>query len=161
MKKRFILAGSLFLIMVRVCGAQKTEDIPVSITNEKEKAFVAYKPTKETTDIFDVTGTGNVVYTTANYSDGTPNSFKHTLTITVALYTAKNRTGNYQLAFYSPDDKIPYSAIFLNDALTIYYPISLYESISKKLDDAVAGRKKIQVKVVQKPNGYREGTLIL
>lgn len=162
MKKNLLVILPVFLLIVNLCSAQKVveEHYPVNSRNP-DKVFVPVNPSQDKTDLFEITGIGNVVYTTSNVADATANSYKHSLKITIELFTTKNKTGNYQLIFSSPEEKIPYSASFVNDVLNIYYPLSVYESIREKLDQAFTAKKKVQIKVIQKTNGYREGTLIL
>jgi hypothetical protein len=162
MKKNLLVTLPVFLLIVNLCSAQKVveEYYPVSSRNP-DKVFVPVNPSQDKTDLFEITGIGNVIYTTSNVADATANSYKHSLKITIELFTTKNKTGNYQLIFSSPEEKIPYSASFVNDMLNIYYPLSVYEGIREKLDQAFAAKKKVQIKVIQKTNGYREGTLIL
>ena len=156
----FILPG--FLLISNFCAAQKVvgNDYPAS-TRNPEKLFVPVNPSQDKADIIEITGMGNVVYTTSNVADATANSYKHSIKITIELFTAKNKTGSYQLTFCSPETKNPYAASFGNDELSIYFPLSVYEGIREKLELSLAAKKKIQIKVIQKVNGYREGILIL
>jgi hypothetical protein len=72
------------------------------------------------------------------------------------------KTGNssFQLVFYSDPTGLPQAASYKEGFLNIYYPISFYDGIREKLEQAIANKKKVYVKVVQKTNGYREGSLI-
>lgn len=162
MKKHFLFILPGFLLIANLSSAQQVVEVEKTVlARNPDKVFVPVNPSQDKTDLFEITGIGNVVYTTSNVADATVSSYKHSLKITIELFTSKNKTGNYQLIFSSPEEKIPYSASFLNDVLSIYYPLSVYESIREKLEQALAAKKKIQIKVIQKVNGYREGTLIL
>jgi hypothetical protein len=44
--------------------------------------------------------------------------------------------------------------------ISIYYPLSVYESLRSRLEQALIARKKVQVKVTLKTTGFREGVLI-
>ncbi len=131
-----------------------------SLAGSTSKAmYKAQNPAQDKTDIFEVTGTGGATFTTTNISDGTSSSYKHSLRIILALITKDNK-GHVNLVFYTEGDNMPYAAASENGALNVYYPRSMYESIKEKLDQWIAAKKKIQIKVIQKTDGYREGTLI-
>jgi hypothetical protein len=122
-------------------------------------AFKAQNPSQDKTDILTVTGVDGAVFTTSNTADGTPNSYNHNLRITVSLVT-NVKSSRYQLVFYSSGEDMPYAAATDNNVVSVYFPVSAYESIKQKLDQSLAARKTVQLKVTQKTDGYREGTLV-
>jgi len=122
--------------------------------------YKAQNPAQDKTDIFEITGTSGATFTASNISDGTSNSYRHSLRITLALATKENKGGNINLVFYTEGESMPYAAASENGALNIYYPRSMYESIKEKLDQSVITKKRVQLKVIQKADGFREGTLI-
>lgn len=121
--------------------------------------FKVRNPAEDKTELFDVTGVGGAVFTSSNTADGTVNSFKHSLRINLPLTVSNSKGSNFQLVFYSETENIPFAATVENGTFSVYYPLSMYESIKQKLDQYLPARKKIQLKVIQKTNGYREGTL--
>ncbi len=163
MKKHFFSALCIALIGSASVSAQEGDDKNSRIKPNIQKVFKVYNnPTKDKTDQLEIQGIGGTTFTASNTSDGTAESYKHSLQIIVAL-TPVNKTGNnnYQLIFYSPTDNIQQAATYSDGTLNIYYPVAVYDDIKTKLEQAFAARKKVMVKVIQKTTGYREGTLIL
>jgi hypothetical protein len=162
MKKHFFKALCIALLSTGSVTAQVSET-EFSKAPAGVRAFKVYNnPTQEKTDQFDIQGFGGTTFTASNTADGTTNSFKHSLQIIVTLVPV-NKTGNknFQLNFYSPTENIQQAATYTDETLNIYYPVTVYDAIRAKLEQAFAARKKVMVKVIQKPNGYREGTLVL
>lgn len=163
MKKQFFYVLCIALVGTVSVSAQEGD-----ATNARTKTFVQQvfkvynNPTQDKTDQFEIQGIGGTTFTSSNTTDGTINSYKHSLQILVTL-TPVNKTGNnnYQLIFYSPNDNMQQAATYSNGTLNIYYPVAVYDDIKTKLEQAFAARKKVTVKVIQKTNGYREGTLVL
>jgi hypothetical protein len=112
-------------------------------------------------DILDITGVSSSTFSTSNIFDGTINSYKHSLKITMSLLTSGSPKEAYQLVFYSADDQMPFVANSDAGITYVYYPISLYEAIKQKLDQSFAAKRKVQLKVTQRTDGFREGVLIL
>ena len=116
----------------------------------------------EKNDQFEIQGFGGTTFTASNTVDGSTNSYKHSLKIVVGLVpVVKTGNTNFKLIFYSPTDNIQEAATYSDGTLNIYFPEAVYEDIKAKLEQAFAARKKVMVKVIQKPDGYREGTLVL
>ncbi len=117
--------------------------------------------TEDKTEIADITGMGTSTFSTSNTFDGTTKSYKHNLKITLELFTTAGKASNYQLVFYSPDDQQLFAANSSAGVNYIYYPLSFYEGIKLKLEQSLTAKKKIQVKVTFKKDGFREGVLVL
>ncbi len=162
MKKHFIVTLVSVLCFSFVLTAQNDAD-PNVIMNEKpmKRMFKPKNPVEDKTDLFDVSGLGGTVFTASNKSDGTTNSYNHTQKITLSLILANSKSQNFQLVFYSREEETPYAAEETGGIVSVYFPISMYDEIKQKLDQSITARKKVQVKVIQKKDGYREGTLIL
>lgn len=159
MKTSHIFTSIVALFISTTLFAQPNETTGSVPTGTR--VFKVYNnPSQEKTDQFDVTGFGGTTFTASNTADGTTNSFNHNVQIIVALTSAKAGS-NFQLNFYSTPNSIQQAATYTEGVLNIYYPVELYEAIRTKLEQAFAAKKKVTVKVIQKPNGYREGTLIL
>ncbi len=162
MKKYFFYTLCIVLSGSISVSAQESETISTRIKPMGQQIFKVYNnPTQDKNDQFDIQGLGGTTFTSSNTIDGTANSYKHSLQIVVAL-TPVNKTGNsdFQLIFYSPNENIQQAATYKDGTLNIFYPVAVYEDIKSKLEQAFAARKKVTVKVIQKTNGYREGTLI-
>lgn len=126
----------------------------------QKRAFKAYQPEANRSDAYDVTALGQTVYTASNTSDGSVASFKHSMRIELALVTPGYKGGTCQLVFYGPEDKVQQAASIDKGVVSIYYPIAVYESLRTRLEQAIVARKKVQIKVTQKTDGFREGLLV-
>ena len=105
-------------------------------------------------------GVGQTTYTASNVMDGSATSFQHTIRIVIGLTTPAYKNGSCQLVFYGADEKIQQAAAVENGVLSIYYPLATFEGLRSRLEQALAVRKKVLVKMTQKTNGYREGVLV-
>ena len=164
MKKPFIYTICIALLVSSFVAAQKNDANVNTTTTDGRTSQRLFKvhnnPTQDKTDQFEVQGIGGTIFTAANTVDGTANSYIHSPKITVALLPMNNKNGSFQLVFYSPSEKLTQAATYSDGVLNIYYPISFYEGIKEKLNQAIAAKKKVYIKVIQKTDGYREGSLI-
>jgi hypothetical protein len=142
-------------------SAQQSETNNGNSSNLPRVFKVYNNPSQEKTDQFEITGFGGTTFTASNTADGTANSFNHNVQIILGLNSAKAVSTNFQLNFYSGTNNIQQAASFSDGTVNIYYPVALYDAVRTKLEQSFAAKKKVTVKVVQKPNGYREGTLVL
>jgi len=162
MKNKIMVLG---ILMSSACFAQKSEvdmNAPGVITDAAllKRAFKAQQTTEDRTEAWDVSALGQTTYTASNVMDGSINSFHHSLRIVVGLTTPAYKNGSYQLVFYGSDEKIQQAAAVENGVVSIYYPLAAYEALRNRLEQALTLRKKVQVKITQKTNGYREGVLV-
>jgi len=157
MKKFFLICTAILMLSAHLF-AQNSE---TNNSGAGTRVFKVYNnPKEEKTDQFEITGFGATTFTASNTADGTTNSFNHNVQIILGLTSAK-AGNNFQLNFYSSSNNIQQAATYNEGVLNIYYPVELYDAVRTKLEQAFTARKKVTVKVVQKPNGYREGTLVL
>ena len=164
MKKYFVFALNIVVLGTGNISAQASDKASDNVpTLGRTLIFkVNNNPSQEKTDQFEIQSLGGTTFTASNTTDGSTNSYKHSLQIIVGLIPAnKSGNNNFQLNFYSSADNIQQAATYNDGTLNIYYPVTVYDAIRTKLEQAFAARKKVMVKVIQKPNGYREGTLIL
>jgi hypothetical protein len=161
MYKKIIYLALSFLLMNGII-AQKEETI-FSAKNVDNNAKLLYKSgivTEDKAEVLSITGFGtNVSFTASNVGDGTSNSFNHIQRVSLPLLVAGGKPANVQLVFYSPGEKIPFTVVATEGAVTVYYLIDLYDDIKKRLTDAFAARKKVQLKVDLKKDGFREAVL--
>lgn len=163
-----MLKQSIFLVMIGfslVSWSQSTENVAdesgrVIDAQIRKPAFKARQPQEDKSEIFEVAGLGQTTYTASNTEDGSVKSYDHQLRIVVSLNTVGNKASSCQLVFYSAGDKIQQAASADNGQVNVYYPVSVYESVRSRLEQALTARKKVQVKITQKTNGYREGVLM-
>jgi len=167
MSKYLILFFALYLCIPCSVGAQKSEIVTDNVNEEASfikggKFKVVFKPqnpTEDKTETLEVTGLGTSMFSVSNVSDGTAKSYKHALRISLGLLTS-SKSGHYQLVFYSEGEDIPYSVSTMEGKTSIYYPSDLYNDIKQKLEQSFSAKKKVQLKIIQQTNGYKEGILI-
>jgi len=163
MKKNFVFLLASLLWLPFLSQAQNADTDPNVIKTDRglsKRIFKNQNPPEDKTEIIDIIGAGSATFSVSNTADGSSSSYNHSMKITIGLTTPANIKSTYQLVFYSASENIPYAATTLDGVMTVYYPISMYEGIKQRLDQSFAARKKVQLKVVQKTNGYREGTLM-
>ncbi len=163
MKKYFFYILSIGLFGVTGAMAQQMDSQVTAAsqgTNQGTRAFKTKTFIQDTNEQFEIQGFGGTTFITSNIVDGTTNSYKHSLQIVVGL-TPVNKTGNiaFQLIFYSPNDNIQQAAVYADNKINVYFPEAVYEDIRTKLEQSFATKKKVTLKVIQKTDGYREGTL--
>jgi hypothetical protein len=161
MYKKIIYLALSFMFINGVI-AQKEETI-FSAKNTDNNAKLLYKAgivSEDKAEVHSITGFGtNVSFTASNVGDGTSNSFNHIQRVSLPLLVAGNKPANVQLVFYSAGEKIPFTVVATEGVVTVYYLIDLYEDIKKRLTEAFAARKKVQLKVELKKDGFREAVL--
>ncbi len=162
MKKQAILLLLITGIMVNRSQAQQFEQDPNVIQGKAaqgKRVFKTEAPAADKTENFDVRSIGSVSFAVSNTADGSANSYKHALRITMALVMTDPKAGNYQLIFYSEGENVPLSVARDAGMVSIYYPAAVYADIKEKLEQALLARKKVSIKVTEKTTGYREGVL--
>ncbi len=153
----------LLAVFTFTAMSQKSETDPNVISGDagfSKRIFKSQNPPVDKSDVLEVKGLSGTSFSVSNTADGSSNSYKHALRITVGLQMSDNKQGNFELVFYSASEGIPYAVVQQAGVTSIYYPVSTYEGIKEKLEQAFAARRKVQLKVIQKTNGYREGTLL-
>lgn len=167
MKKYVFSTLCGLLLMSLLSTAQKSETVNDDINakmaqQKKDPSIVRAQLTREDrSTTIEITGVGTSSFAVSNKFDGTSNSYKHALNITVPLLIAGANKENYQLVFYSPESPSAYAASTNAGVTNIYYPVSLYDGIKLKIDQTLAAKKKIQLKVTQRTDGFSEAVLIL
>ncbi len=155
----FLLIAGVFFTPVL---AQQSEQDPNVIQNRTtlgKRVFKTENPAADKTDNFDVRSIGAISFAASNTADGSANSYKHALRITMNLVMADPKAGNYQLVFYSEGENVPLAVSREAGAVSIYYPASIYTDLKEKLEQALQARKKVTIKVTEKTTGFREGVL--
>lgn len=162
MKKLIFSAGILFALAIGVQAQSSEKDPNVISSGDKvsKRIFQTENPASDRNESWEVRAVSGVSFAASNTADGSTNSYKHFLRITMTLQMADPKAGNCQLVFYSPNDPSPYAAGRPEGILSIYYPISVYSDIKEKLEQSLQARRKVTVKITEKTNGFREGVLI-
>lgn len=163
MKKQFIAVMVMAGLLTFSANGQQFEKDPNVVESRgglKKREFKTEMPAADKADTWDVKGISGVSFAASNTADGSNNSYKHALRITMNLLMTDVKAGNFQLVFYSEGENIPYAVSRLDGAVSIYYPVAVYNDIREKLEQAFATRRKVQIKVSEKTTGYREGVLV-
>lgn len=156
------------LVMLSISSfAQKFESDPAAISGfqdkEKIKQQMALKNRNAQDDkviVVEVTGIGGGSFSTMNYPDGSSRNNNLSLKTTLKLTVSANNAGSYQLVFYSENEKPVHVAEQSGTETSIFYPISLYDVIRQKIEQATMQKKKCQIKLTTSNDGYREAVLI-
>ena len=151
----FSIACSLLLTSI-ISSAQKVSAVAVDLdvaAGASGKGAV----TEDKTSLVDITGIGVSTFLTSSQSDNS----KQSLRITVSLLTSGASKENFQLIFYSENDRLPFVVASNAGSTYVFYPISLYDAIKSKIEQSLSAKKKIQLKVTLTKEGYREGSLAL
>jgi len=162
MKQLFSSLTILFIPAATLFGQPADSDPNVlRIDGKPQKKIVTVNnPQQDESFQFEITGINTTTFSASNTSDGTVNTFKHNQQVVISLNPSDKTKGNFQLVFYSDPKEISQAANYDSRLLTISYPISLYEAVKEKLEQTLTARKKVYIKVIQKANGYREGSLV-
>lgn len=162
MTKKLLLFLMTFCSVVYVSAqAQETLSDTRIMDRSSGVLFKQGLVTEDKSETFTITGIGNnVTFSASNYSDGTANSFNHLQKVTLPITVTYNTPIKVQLVFYAPGDKIPHTAMWTNEGVTVFYNMDFYDEIKKRLSDALAAKKKVQLQVIIKKDGYREASLL-
>ncbi|MBL0152645.1 MAG: hypothetical protein IPP93_03835 [Chitinophagaceae bacterium] len=165
MKKQIILSALAISFLALQAGAQKAETMENAQGNSQTSGrntvlFKPLNPEEDKTETVDISGVGAATFISSNFADGTPASYRHTQMVTLKLQAAGNKPGSYQLVFYPEKAEIKEAAASRDGVLSIYYPLSMFTTIKTTLEQNLAARKKVSVKVVMQKDGYREGSLV-
>jgi len=150
------------ILVVAMANSQSAEVDPNSVKTDNKLANRVFKernPTEDKTDLVEVNGLGSATFTVSNVADGTANSYRHSKRIILGLQTTAKGI-SYRLVFYGDDENIPYTVSLENSTMSLLYPSYMYDDIKQKIEQGLAQRKKIQIKVEQKKDGYREASIL-
>jgi hypothetical protein len=163
MKKQAIailLTAGLFVSQVHGQQFEQDPNVIQGKATQGKRLFKTEAPAADKTENFDVKSIGTVSFAASNTADGSANSYKHALRITMSLVMADPKAGNYQLVFYSEGENVPLAVSRDAGTVSIYYPVAVYTDIKDKLEQALLARKKVTIKVTEKTTGFREGVLV-
>ena len=148
---------SISLVGMAQVPVEKEFKIDNNQFNKPRQAFKVI-PAEEKSELFDIIGIGAVSISVSNIADGTPNSYNHNSRVTIPLVIAANK-GVFQIVFYNNSDLVPYSIEKEGLVNSVFIPVTFFDIVRAKLEQAVAAKKKVQLKVSSKKDGYREAVL--
>ncbi|MBD0333125.1 MAG: hypothetical protein ICV66_10750 [Chitinophagaceae bacterium] len=135
-------------------------------TNQNPPVVIPSNPAQVEVNEFQITSIGATFFSISNVYDGTAASSQSTnFNISVSLVPVNPGTWNFQLVFYSAPQAPAETAWYkgnngtVDGILVIYYPISLYAEIKEKLNTALSNNRLVKVRVIETPEGGREGLL--
>lgn len=135
-------------------GLSKTQQKQQDALNSRNK-------TEDKLETLDITGLGGSVFTTMNYPDVGVQTSNAVLKITLSVLTGPTKSAGYQLVFSPETEKTPFAVETKSGVTSVYFPLNTFEILNHKLEQAIAQKKKVQLKITQNPNGYREAVLVL
>lgn len=161
-KIRIALVLASTFMVISVSAQEKSfgeqEFKPGTTKMSRPSGFFKALPTDEKSEQFDIIGLGAISFSASNTADGTPSSYNHSGQISIPLILANNKTG-YQIVFYTSDDQVPYTVEQVGAQTNVYFPLSFYDALRAKLEQSIAARKKVQLKLNYKKTGFREGVI--
>jgi hypothetical protein len=156
-----LFTTTVFSQPVETAEREGGNSVFINKTQQKQaEALNNRKKTEDKLEVIDVTGLGGSVFSIMNYPDVSAKAGNHSLKITLSLLTGTTRTGGYQLVFLPENEKTTYAVETQNSVTSIFFPMSVFNVINQKLEQQISNKKKVQLKITQNPNGYREGVLV-
>jgi hypothetical protein len=166
MKASILFFGCFFSLFVPFCavGQETQQPAPVDLRFQKPSTFkenMIFKPTiveADNVELIEVVALGTPSFKVSNTADGTYESYSHALRINYPLVLTSGKTG-FMLCFYGPSEKIAYSVETKEGVTTIYFPVSAHDVVKTRIDQTLATKKKIAIKLSQLADGYREALI--
>jgi hypothetical protein len=166
MKKILSLLSATLFTTFLFSQAVETNNVEVNKTlltgKTQQKQIEALNNRNKNDDklnMIEITGVGGSVFSTMNYPDISTKISTPSLKITLLLLTGVNKAGGYQLVFSPESERTAYAVETQTGITSIFFPMHTFEIINQKLDQYIASKKKVQLKITQNPNGFREGVL--
>lgn len=150
------------LLMGSSIKAQKTDaeiNGNSSGNNNGPMVVKVLKPINTTSDTVQITALGAPSFIVSNTADGSYNTYKHSQKIVIPVSTTSKST-KYQFVFYGQNDNIVYSVATESGLTTVFFPTFMYDDIREKLEQALNQRKKAELRIIQKKDGFREASLV-
>jgi hypothetical protein len=67
----------------------------------------------------------------------------------------------FQVVFYGLNDKIPYAVAQEGNLTSVFMPYQVHEHLKGRIEQALAARRKVQLKINLLPSGLREATWVI
>jgi hypothetical protein len=164
--RKFLCTAVIIITGTMAFSQNQEHTIPPEggVTTGNEKQVIALNSRNKSadkTDNLEITGMGGIVFSAMNFPDGSSRGGKYALKISLALLTGPNKATGYQLVFAPEGSTINYSVETQNGITSINLPMSTYSAISQKLEQNIVAKKKMQLKITQNPDGFKEAILAL
>jgi hypothetical protein len=162
------------LMIAMICGvsmyAQKTD---TGFTNDPSKTTVntrtagtkeqyyALHPKEDRSLAIEITGLPGMSFSVTNTADGSAAGmgYNHSENIVISLQTNVKDT-SYQLVFYSEKENFQKIMSEEGNTRSVFYPMSMYADIKQKLEQSISLKKKVQLKLTLRKEGYSEAKLL-
>jgi hypothetical protein len=160
-RKSFVvlfLTISVQTLFITKTQAQATDEMVV-----RQQERMLFKPARvasQQQEVLEVIGLGLPSFAVSNMADGSMESYSHNLRVTYPLQIGGGRTG-FQLIFYGLNDKIPYAVAQEGNITSVYVPYSVHDQLKGKIEQTLAARKKVQLKINLLPSGLREAIWVI
>ena len=157
----FLLFISTLLVESHLLAQERPQLTNETNTLSKDGLFFkAVKITSPQQETFEVLSLGTPIFTVSNIADGSWESYSHNLRVAYPLQIGGGRTG-FQLIFYGLNDKIPYAVAQEGNITSVYVPYSVHDQLKGKIEQTLAARKKVQLKINLLPSGLREAIWVI
>jgi hypothetical protein len=161
--KSIVFLFSCLLIYSASAWSQTQQPAAEDVRMEKaaSRGSMVFKPVRSGVDnveTIEVIGLGTPSFKASNMADGTYSSYEHSLRVGYPLVLSGGKSG-YALCFYGATEKIPYAVETQGGITTFYFPFATHDLIKGRIEQTIATKKKIVVKLTQQADGYREAII--
>lgn len=140
---------------------QQTAAADLRMEKATSQGSMVFKPVRNGVDnieSIEIIGLGTPSFKVSNLADGTYSSYEHSLRVVYPLVLSGGKAG-YAICFYGATENIPYAVETKGGATTLYFPMSTHDIIKSRIEQTIATKKKIAVKLTQQADGYREAII--
>lgn len=142
----------------KMVSVNEMGDINGKVRASKFEYALLANPTVDKIAEYSITGIGTNTFSVSNRSNGTNSATQPEQKIVLELLT-NNKNDKIELIFFSNSEGMITVGEW-KGVISVYYPLSWYESIKQKLDQSILIKKKANLKVKILADGNREGQLI-
>lgn len=151
----------LFCTISAWSQTQQTAAADLRMEKAASQGSMVFKPIRngvDNSEAIEIVGLGTPSFKVSNLADGTYSSYEHSLRVSYPLLLSGGKTG-YVICFYGTTEKIPYAVETKGGTTTLFLPFSTHDLIKGRIEQTIATKKKIAVKLVQQADGYREAII--
>jgi len=130
------------------------------VRRKEAMLFKPESPAEAIQETFDILGFGVPSFSISNHANGTEESYLHQLRVSYPLLISGGKS-NIQIIFYGIGDKVPYSVVKEDTGAIVYFPLQVHDQLRTRVEQAIASRKKVQLRINIKPSGFREAVWLI